>query len=161
MSASPPTPANYANVPLPALLYASRGTYTDAVQQEQAKAGLPDVPASGEFLLSAMEWSGATVEAVVRWQGVSKQAVSQTVETLVVRGYLERARDPADRRRVKLTLTERGHAAGNAARRAIERLDRELRGRVGTRAIAQARETLIALLEIKHRQRGAAAPGGA
>ncbi len=136
-------------VPLPALLHVTRGTYTDAIQSAQAKIGCADVPASGEFILSAMEWSGASIEAIVRFLGVTKQAVSQTVETLVVRGYLERVRDPADRRRVKLSLTERGHAAGRAARAAINEVDAALKERVGAQALASTRATLFALLEIK------------
>ncbi len=149
MSATEPGPRHLQDVPLSALLLATRGTYTAAVRRAQAKIGCTDVPASGEFILSAMEWTGASIEPIVRWLGVSKQAVSQSVDQLVVRGYLERARDPSDRRRVKLRLTERGHAAGRAAKTAIQQVDRELLARVGSRSIAHTRATLAALAEIK------------
>ncbi len=149
MKTSPSARDTYQDVPLPALLYAVRGTYTNAVRESQARMGCEDVPVSGEFILNAMDWSGASLEAVVRFMGVTKQAVSQSVELLVERGYLERGRDPADRRRVTLRLTARGHTAGKAGRAAIERVDRELLGRVGAQHIAHARATLIALLEIK------------
>ncbi len=149
MSATEPGPRHLQDVPLSALLLATRGTYTAAVRRAQAKIGCTDVPASGEFILSAMEWTGASIEPIVRWLGVSKQAVSQSVDQLVVRGYLERARDPSDRRRVKLLLTERGHAAGRAAKTAIQQVDRELLARVGSRSIAHTRATLAALAEIK------------
>ena len=158
MTSPRPTRDRYEDVPLSALLYATRGTYTDAVRRAQAKIGCGDVPASGEFILNAMEWSGASFEAVVRFMGVTKQAVSQSVEMLVDRGYLERGRDPADRRRVILSLTARGHAAGKAGGAAIQRVDRELRGRVGAEAIAHAHATLVALLEIKQRARAAGPP---
>jgi len=139
----------YEAAPLSALLYATRGTYTAAVRRAQAKLGLDDVPASGEFILNAMEWSGAPLESIIRFMGVSKQAVSQSVELLVERGYLERGRDPSDRRRVTLSLTERGHAAGKAGKVAIEQVDRDLQARVGRAAVLQARTVLAALLEIK------------
>jgi DNA-binding MarR family transcriptional regulator len=161
MTPSPPSEKNYDAVPLPALLHAIRGTYTDAVQRAQEKIGCGDVPASGEFILSAMEWSGASIESIVRFLGVTKQAVSQTVETLVDRGYLERLRDPSDRRRIRLSLTSRGHDAGNAARFAIEQVDRELRARVGPQRIAHTRATLVVLLEIKRRGDRATAMGAA
>jgi DNA-binding MarR family transcriptional regulator len=151
----------YEEVPLSALLYATRGTYTEAVRQAQAKVGCGDVPASGEFIISAMEWSGVSIESVVRWMGVTKQAVGQAVEMLVDRGYLERSHDPSDRRRVNLSLTERGHIAGRAARTAIEQVDRELRARVGPEGIAHARTTLIALREIKLKSRGRSGLEGA
>jgi DNA-binding MarR family transcriptional regulator len=141
----------YENAPLSALLYATRGTYTAAVRRAQAKLGYTDVPVSGEFILNAMEWSGASLESIVRFMGVSKQAVSQSVEMLVVRGYLERGRDPSDRRRVTLSLTDRGHAAGRAGAAAIREVDRELRARVGATGVAVARATLVALLTIKRR----------
>ncbi|HTW55285.1 MAG TPA: MarR family transcriptional regulator [Thermoplasmata archaeon] len=120
--------------------------------------GFPDVPASGEFILNAMEWSGASLETIVRFMGVSKQAASQFVEMLVDRGYLERGQDPSDRRRMTLSLTERGHAAGRAGKAAIEQVDRELEARVGSRAISHTRATLRALLEIKRRNETLDAP---
>ena len=159
MTTNSPAVKEHREAPLSALLYATRGTYTGAVRRAQAKLGYKDVPGSGEFILSAMEWSGASVESIIRRLGVSKQAVSQAVDALVVRGYLERARDPADRRRVKLSLTDRGHAAGRAARRAIEQVDRELLARVGREGIAGARATLLALLEIKRKYKVAHVPG--
>jgi DNA-binding MarR family transcriptional regulator len=151
----------YDEVPLSALLYATRGTYTDAVRRAQAKVGCADVPVSGEFILNAMEWSGATFESVVRFMGVSKQSVSQSVEMLAERGYLERRPDPSDRRRVILSLTDRGHVAGKAGQIAIQQVDRELRARVGREAIARARATLIALFAIKRKARTETLPGEA
>jgi len=148
-----------AGTPLSALLYATRGTYTAAVRRAQAKCGYLDVPASGEFILNAMELSGAPLESIVKFMGVSKQAVSQSVEMLVERGYLERDRDPSDRRRVTLSLTERGHAAGRAGKAAIEQVDRQLQARVGRTALAHARSVLAALLEIK-RKAEASDPAG-
>ncbi len=142
---------SYDRVPLAALLHATRGTYTAAIQRAQAKVGCDDVPASGEPILSAMEWSGASLEEVIRRLGVTKQAVSQSVETLVARGYLERARDSSDRRRVTLSLTPRGRIAGKAARAAIEQVDRDLQARVGADSIRRTRETLVALLEVKRK----------
>ncbi len=153
MAQRPEARDTYADVPLSALLYVTRGTYAAAVRRAQAKVGCDDVPAAAEALLNAMEWTGASVEAVVRFLGVSKQAVSQMVETLVARGYLERARDPADRRRLRLTLTDRGHRAGKAGRAGIEEIDRELADLVGRQRIAATRATLVALLKIKRRLR--------
>jgi DNA-binding MarR family transcriptional regulator len=151
----------YEAAPLSALLYATRGTYTAAVRRAQAKLGHADVPASGEFILNAMEWSGASLESIIKFMGVSKQAVSQSVEKLVERGYLERGRDPSDRRRVTLSLTERGHAAGRAGKAAIEKVDRDLQARVGRTALAHARSVLAALLEIKRKVEASDLPGKA
>ena len=139
---------SYDDVPLSALLQAGRSAYANAVRHAQSRIGCDDLPAAGSFIISAMHWSDASLEAVIRWMGVTKQAVSQSVDLLVVRGYLERSHDRADRRRVNLSLTERGRAAGRAARSAIERVDRELRARVGAQKFAHTRATLVALLEM-------------
>ena len=139
---------NYDDVPLSALLQAARGAYSHAVDVAHSRIGCDDLPPTGTYIISAMHWSGASLESVIRWMGVTKQAVSQSVDTLVLRGYLERSHDPSDRRKVNLTLTERGREAGKAARSAIERVDRELRDRVGAKKVADARETLVALLEM-------------
>ena len=147
-------------VPLSALLYATRGTYTEAVRQAQAKIGCDDVPASGEFILSAMGWGGASLESVIRSMGVTKQTAGQAVDMLVERGYLERSHDPSDRRRVNLALTDRGRAAGRAARTAIEQVDSDLLARVGPESIAHTRATLISLREIKLKNRGQHGPEG-
>jgi DNA-binding MarR family transcriptional regulator len=148
MCPSSTVPDRYADVPLSGLLPRARATYEDAVRRALRDAGCDDLPPAGTSLITTMHWADASLEAVVRWRGVTKQAVGQTVETLVVRGYLERERDLADRRRVNLTLSERGEAAGRAARRAIDEVDRELGRRVGPRRVAGARATMIALLEM-------------
>jgi len=144
----------YDDVPFSALLQAARGTYSRAVDAAQTRIGCDDLPPTGGYIISAMHWSGASLESVIRWMGVTKQAVSQAVDMLVIRGYLERSHDPSDRRKVNLTLTERGRTAGKAARSAIERVDRELRDRVGPRKVANARSTLATLLEMDRRARG-------
>jgi DNA-binding MarR family transcriptional regulator len=162
MRARQKTGENIRNVvPLSALLYATRGTYTEAVRQAQAKVGCDDVPASGEVILSAMGWSEASLESVIRRMGVTKQTAGQAVDMLVERGYLERSHDSSDRRRVNLSLTDRGREAGRAARTAIEQVDDDLLARVGAASIAHTRATLIALQEIKLKNRGQGESEGA
>ena len=58
----------------------------------------------------------APLAEVIRQLGVSKQAAGQLVDSLVVRGYLDRTVDPDDRRRLIVTLTERGGGRGCGSR---------------------------------------------
>ena len=62
-----------------------------------------------------------TAVDMIRGLGVTKQAASQLIDTLVLRGYLTRDVNPEDRRRMTVTLTERGRARGRcrAARESI------------------------------------------
>ncbi len=78
--------------------------------------------------------------------GVSKQAASALVDTLVVRGYLTRAVDEEDRRRVVLTLTDRGHAAAAASGRAVAEIDFRLIEIIGRDAALAMRSALGALV---------------
>src|ERR1019366_1399629 len=78
--------------------------------------------------------------------GYRSKAAGQLVDVLVVRGYLDRFPDPGDRRRITVTLTERGAAAAAAARTAIEQVDADLAGRVGAQYVAHARTVLGALM---------------
>ena len=67
---------------------------------------------------------------LVRDLRVSKQAAGQLVDTLVLRGYLERTVDAEDRRKLTVSLTARGKAAAAVQRAAGQRIDAELQARV-------------------------------
>jgi DNA-binding MarR family transcriptional regulator len=80
---------------------------------------------------------------------VSKQAASQLVDTLVVRGYLTREVDPSDRRRMTLELTERGRAAALAVRDGVETVDAALAARLSPVELRGLRRGLVELISIK------------
>jgi DNA-binding MarR family transcriptional regulator len=79
---------------------------------------------------------------------VSKQATRTLVDTLVVRGYLERSEDPDDRGRVLVTLTERGRAASGAVFVTFEEIDARLVAVAGAERMAHTKETLAALVDL-------------
>jgi DNA-binding MarR family transcriptional regulator len=136
---------------LPVLLGEGRLTYGRAIRRAYAEAGFDDIPKLGPRLLGGIRRFGGSVGSVgdvARDFGVSKQAASKLIDTLVIRGYLERGVDPADRRRLTLELTERGRAAADAGWAASERIDRELHAAVGAEAIVQMRETVGALVAL-------------
>jgi DNA-binding MarR family transcriptional regulator len=87
--------------------------------------------------------------------GVSKQAAGQLVDTLVMRGYLERTVDTEDRRRLNVSLTERGRAAVAAQTAGRARVDAALLERVGAEHLSNARNTLAALIGIGREDRAA------
>ncbi len=130
---------------VPALLRAARRAYASAVGGALAEAGYDDVPRDGSFVMSALARTGAPLGDIIGWLGVSKQAAGQLVDTLVTRGYLGRAVDPDDRRRLMVSLTERGEAAAAVIRSAVESLDAALEARVGAEYVAHTRATLAAL----------------
>ncbi len=136
---------------IPALLRAARGSYGHAIRANLAEAGFDDVPRNGAFVLGGMVNHGGSAGGLVRMLGVSKQAASQLIDTLVVRGYLERHPHPDDRRRMTIAVTERGRAAAAAIRDAVTAIDTELATLITPQELAGMRAGLGALCEIRER----------
>ncbi len=93
----------------------------------------------------------ASAVEMIKGLGVSRQAASQLIGTLVVRGYLSREINPADRRRLNIELTDRGRAAAEAIGAAIGQVDQELATMITPAEMAGLRAGLIALATIKER----------
>jgi DNA-binding MarR family transcriptional regulator len=140
----------YEDVVLPPLLGAARRTYTAAIRTALFDAGFDDMPRSGGSVIGRIARQGRNLRDVAGELAVSKQAASQLVDTLVARGYVERAPDPDDRRRVTIGLTERGRAAAAEIRAAIDRVDAELATKVSGDDLATTRATLGILAEMGH-----------
>jgi DNA-binding MarR family transcriptional regulator len=138
-----------AGVVTPALLRAARGAYSHAVRSRLVAGGFEDLPANGPYVLGGMVNQGGTPGDLIRQLGVSRQAASQLVETLVVRGYLTRDIDESDRRRVTLEATERGRAAAAAVRDGVVSVDLDLAGRLTPQQLYGFRAGLAALCEIR------------
>lgn len=138
----------FAGASFPALLRAARRTYAAAVTGALDRAGYNDLPANGPFVLSGIARNAAPMSDIITGLGVSKQAAGQLVDTLVARGYLDRTVDDIDRRRLTVTLTDRGRAAAGAVRSAVDGIERELVHRVGADQVVRAKMTLGAVVEI-------------
>ncbi|MDA4113060.1 MAG: MarR family transcriptional regulator [Thaumarchaeota archaeon] len=142
------TSRDYDEWPTPALLRAARDTYRKAIHKRLVDGGFADVPRDGSYVLGAIINHGVAPGDAMRLLGVTKQAASQLLDTLVLRGYLERTTDTADRRRMIVEPTERGRAAATAVRAGVAAIDDQLTRRLspGDRAALQA--GLGALIEI-------------
>ncbi|HZP73727.1 MAG TPA: MarR family transcriptional regulator [Gaiellaceae bacterium] len=142
------TETSHDDVVVPALLRAARGAYAASVRLELAADGFEDLPRNGAFVIGGMANHGATPSDLVRQLRISKQATSQLIDSLVLRGYLERETDPSDRRRLTLALTERGVAAAAAVRRGVVAVDTNLERAITAEQLAGMRAGLIALCDI-------------
>ncbi|MBA2936004.1 MarR family transcriptional regulator [Sphingomonas sp. CGMCC 1.13654] len=145
----------YDQIVMPALLRHARATYGQAMRRALAEAGYDDIPANGLYIIGglAIDREGITIGQLVRELRVTKQAAGQLVDTLVLRGYLDRTIDAEDRRKLIVTLTPRGQAAAETQGAARDRIDAELANRVSPDDIAATRRTLAALIEIGQRNR--------
>lgn len=132
---------------------AARGAYAHAIQRDLSAAGFEDLPRSGPFVLGGMVNLQATVADMIADLGVTRQAASQLIDRLVLRGYLTREPDPEDRRRITIGLTPRGEAAGKVVIDAIASVDRRLARRITREQAAGLRAGLQALADLKQEAR--------
>jgi DNA-binding MarR family transcriptional regulator len=135
-------------VVLPILLRPGRGVYGMFIRDALTEAEFTDMPANGGYVLGLIESGASTLSDVIADLGLSKQTASQLVDTLVVRGYIERSVDPDDRRRMLVTLTERGRAASDAVFATVQEIDARLVAVVGAERMAHTKETLAALVDL-------------
>ena len=144
----------YEYVPLPSLMREARDVYRDAVRQALTTAGCDDVPRNGVFVLAGLDQSVPESKFspqadVVASLGLSKQAASQLIDTLVLREYLERRIDPEDRRRMGVRLTARGRIAALAVQTAIDATEAALTQVITADQLHGLRAGLAAFRELR------------
>lgn len=148
------------DIVMPALLRHARTTYGGAMRRALERAGFDDIPANGLYVIGGLAFGAEDVplSALIKDLRISKQAAGQLVDTLVMRGYLDRQVDASDRRRLVVRLTERGAHAAAVQAKARDAVDAKLAERVSADEIAAARRVLSALIDIaiEARQRAAA-----
>ncbi|HEY0716884.1 MAG TPA: MarR family transcriptional regulator [Streptosporangiaceae bacterium] len=150
---APGAPGAPGDVPIPALLRGARGSYGATIAARLAEAGFEDLPRNGPFVLGGMAHQGGSAVEMIKGLGVSRQAASQLIDTLVLRGYLTREVNRADRRRMDVELTDRGRAAAEVVRGAIGQVDRQLAAMISPAELAGLRAGLAALAAVQERTR--------
>jgi DNA-binding MarR family transcriptional regulator len=127
------------DVGIPALLRAARGAYGHAISVRLAAAGFDDVPRNGSYVLGG----------IVNHGGQAADLVRQLIDTLVIRGYLQRAPHPDDGRRITISATECGKAAAAAIRSGVLSVDEQLATVISPAELAGMRAGLVALCDIR------------
>lgn len=135
---------------MPVLLRHARNAYASAMRTALDDAGYDDIPNNGLYVIGglARQKGGRPLSQLIDELRVSKQVAGQLVDALVIRGYLQRDVDPADRRRLTISLTDRGRAAAKVLGAARAAIDASLIARAGVKEIARARRVLGILVDI-------------
>lgn len=115
----------------------------DEVSARLAAEGYGDTRSADGVIIQHLVDGPRSVTDLAARMGVTQQAASKSVADLEARGYVARLPDPDDRRARRVTLTERGHAIVDAARRHRAAVDAEVAAQVGARRAAAARRTLL------------------
>jgi DNA-binding MarR family transcriptional regulator len=140
----------YEGVAIPYLLRLARGSYGERSRSLLAQAGFDDLPRNAGFILTDLVGGRRALSDVVAELFVGRPAASAMVDTLVLRGYVERHSDPKEPGRPVLELTERGRAATDVIQTAVDQIDEELEKRLSPEELAGLRAGLAALHEIRN-----------
>lgn len=146
-------PSGDPTTPLPWLLRRVNRRFAEAVGLALVEHGFAGVRPQGMWAMQALHEHAGTASELVAALQITKQAVSVLVDELVGAGYVERAADPADRRRTLLRLSQQGGAAAAVIERTCARVEKELATGVGDLAMRRLRTTLgdLAWLEDSER----------
>src|ERR1700727_3879627 len=90
------TDSDWGELATPALMRSARGAYAQSIRAELHAIGIDDLPRNGAVILAGVHTSGGPRQDLPAELGVTKQAVSLVIDTLVNRGYLDRRADPDD-----------------------------------------------------------------
>ena len=127
---------------LPVLLLGAARALVDGIDAGVRARGFTDLRPAHGFAFALLAAGGATVADLARHLDVTKQAVSQMVDDLVAKGYVERRPHPEDARARLLVLTERGWACTRAADEAAEETLRPWAEAIGGERVAALRADL-------------------
>jgi DNA-binding MarR family transcriptional regulator len=123
--------------------------YAAPVSHALDAGGFGDLPQRGVWAVSALARTepGLSGRDLVVRMGISKQAVSQLVETLVTTGYVDRRPAPDDRRRTLLHLTSRGGRAARIIDDTVAGLESDMAATIGREQLQLLHRALLVLDE--------------
>ena len=129
------------------LLVAANRCLDDRLVAAVRETGARDMRPAFGFVIRAVAAEEPTVGRLAAMLGVSRQAASKVADDMVVRGYLLRRADPADRRRTRLRLSAKGRRVRERAAAESDAIEAELREVAGARAVDGLRRALLAFVE--------------
>ncbi len=96
-------------------------------------AGLADVltPGMGPLLYHLFEHNGCTISDIVQRVGLDKTTVTNLLKAMQGKGLVHRRRSRADRRRIRILLTDEGRALEEPCRQLLIRVESRLREACG------------------------------
>jgi DNA-binding MarR family transcriptional regulator len=115
------------------------------IRHDLIAGGFGDIGAAHLAVFQHPSPRGVRITALADRAGMSRQAITYLVRELEGKGYLERRRDPSDRRASLVHLTDRGEAAVRAIRASVRRLEHEWERELGSSRLAEFRQTLLAV----------------
>src|SRR5918997_3868280 len=111
-------------------------TFIGEVFDRLAEQGFDDMRPAHAQVFQNLKEEGVLLTDLARTAGIAPQSMGALVDDLERLGYVERVRDPHDRRAALIGPTDRGRAEVRAARKAIAALERQWARTVGEERLA-------------------------
>lgn len=121
---------------LPWLLRRVNQRYRTTIRERLAESGFEELPQPAYWALMVLARGGTEAGHLMAEMGVSKQAVSKLVDTLVTSRYATRKPNRADRRRMDLLLTAKGRKAASVIEEAALATEDTFVSQLGTHRFA-------------------------
>jgi len=112
------------------------------VQARLEQLGFDDVRPAHMAIFQNLGPEGARIGELAERAKLTNQSVGYLVDYLEEHGYVERRRDPANRRATLVCFTERGWDEADACAKILDRLDEELTTRMGAERLEQLQALL-------------------
>lgn len=128
----------------PALAAAGRAL-TATMMAEVARLGFSDVTPAFSSLMPLLDATGARPTTLAQRAGITKQAISQLVRELEVRGYVEQVPDTTDTRAKIVRLTKRGVALHAASAKVRLEMQSVALAKLGELRVSRLRRDLVDL----------------
>lgn len=140
MSSDPPV--GYGRPHLGIKLRQAYETFIAAVFDRLAEQGFGDMRPAHAQVFQNLKEEGVRLTELAGRAGIAPQSMGALVDDLERLGYVERVRDPHDRRAALIRPTDRGRAEVRAARKVIAALERQWARTVGEERFATLMQTL-------------------
>ena len=128
----------------PALAAAGRAL-TATMMAKVASLGFIDVTPAFSSLMPLLDATGARPSTLAQRAGITKQAISQLVRELEVRGYVEQVPDTTDTRAKIVRLTKRGVALHAASAKVRLEMQSVALAKLGELRVSRLRRDLVDL----------------
>lgn len=120
--------------------------YAQAIDGALREAGFDDIRPAAANVFPFMRPEGITVSELAALTRVRKQTMAQAVDQLERTGYVERRRNPRDRRSRLVFLTERGASVPPVTHAAAARVEQRWAELTSQQAMEALRASLLGLL---------------
>jgi DNA-binding MarR family transcriptional regulator len=118
----------------------------DQATAELVARGYQEIRPVHEYALQAILSGADNASGLGRRMAVTKQAAAKTIAALEERSYVAREPDPADKRRMRLYVTDHGLAMLREGEQIFDRLREQWEQQVGPGPLAQVEATLRQLV---------------